>query len=202
MAENQRDNILNYTSDMMCRTGIRSISIDDICHELGMSKKTFYVYFSTKEELVDELLRKHEREIRKEIERKTKGVSILNLTRNLHQSLHSKKDVSQIPPLLYDLQKYYPMQLRGHLERSREIFRELFTDCLQRGVEEGLFRTDIDVLATGRVLASLHQIMCDKMSQAKNHPTIVSDSKMTMDIFMRGLVTAEGLTQILEHKDK
>ena len=41
---------------MFFRLGIRSVSIDDICHELGMSKKTFYVYFASKDELVEQLL--------------------------------------------------------------------------------------------------------------------------------------------------
>ena len=33
--------------------GIRSVSIDDICNELRISKKTFYRIFSKKEDLVE-----------------------------------------------------------------------------------------------------------------------------------------------------
>ena len=52
----QREHIIKTAGEMFFRLGIRSVSIDDICHELGMSKKTFYVYFSSKDELIECLL--------------------------------------------------------------------------------------------------------------------------------------------------
>ena len=56
MSEDQKCNIIKTAGDMFFRLGIRSVSIDDICHELGMSKKTFYVYFASKVELVSQML--------------------------------------------------------------------------------------------------------------------------------------------------
>ena len=54
--ENQKQQIIKTAGEMFFRIGIRSVSIDDICRELGMSKKTFYVYFAGKDELVAQLL--------------------------------------------------------------------------------------------------------------------------------------------------
>ena len=51
-----REHIIKTAGEMFFRLGIRSVSIDDICHELGMSKKTFYVYFESKDALIDQLL--------------------------------------------------------------------------------------------------------------------------------------------------
>ena len=56
MSEDQKCHIVKTAGEMFFRLGIRSVSIDDICRELGMSKKTFYVYFESKDELVAELL--------------------------------------------------------------------------------------------------------------------------------------------------
>ena len=53
---------------MFFRLGVRSVSIDDICHELGMSKKTFYVYFASKEELIDRMLQQNIDYIREKME--------------------------------------------------------------------------------------------------------------------------------------
>ena len=44
----------------MQQVGIRSVSVDDLCHEMGISKKTFYVYFPSKDDLVSEILQVHE----------------------------------------------------------------------------------------------------------------------------------------------
>jgi AcrR family transcriptional regulator len=57
MSQDQRAHIIKTAGELFFRLGIRSVSIDDICRELGMSKKTFYVYFGSKDELVEQLLR-------------------------------------------------------------------------------------------------------------------------------------------------
>ena len=41
MSEDQKVHIIKTAGELFFRLGIRSVSIDDICHELGMSKKTF-----------------------------------------------------------------------------------------------------------------------------------------------------------------
>ena len=58
-----RENILQVAIERMQQVGIRSVSVDDICHELGMSKKTFYVYFASKDDLVQAILQKHEQKV-------------------------------------------------------------------------------------------------------------------------------------------
>ena len=55
MSQDQKNNIIKTAGEMFFRLGIRSVSIDDICREFGMSKKTFYVYFASKDELIEEL---------------------------------------------------------------------------------------------------------------------------------------------------
>ena len=198
MAENQRENIILAASEKMRLLGIRSVSVDDLCHDLGISKKTFYVHFATKDALVDELLRRREQQLMEDVERKTKGKKMIDLLFDFIKVTKDLKDVRQVPALLYDLKKYYPKQLDAHLQRLKLINRDITARYLQQGIEEGLFRQDINVEVTARVLASLHQIMLDKLAAAQNHPSIVQDSKIGMDIFMRGLISAEGEKRIIE----
>lgn len=198
MSDNQRENIIQAASEKMRLLGIRSVSVDDLCRDLGISKKTFYVHFATKDALIDELLRRREQTLVEEVERKTKGRKVIDLLFDLIKVTKNLKDVRQIPPLLYDLKKYYPQQLQEHLQRLKLINRDITARYLQQGIEEGLFRQDINVEVTARVLASLHQILLDKLAAAQNHPSIVSDSKTAMDIFFRGLISEEGERMIRE----
>jgi len=201
MSENIREKILNTAADKMRLLGIRSVSIDDVCRDLGISKKTFYVYFETKETLVDALLRRREGEMITEVERKTRGKQVLDLLFDLIKMLKNLNDVRQIPPLVYDLKKYYPQQLEAHLQRLKLLNRDLVARFLQQGIDEQLFRSDIDVAATARVLASLHQVMMDKMAEATHHPNIIADSKVAIDIFFRGLISEQG-KQLIEARSK
>ena len=43
--------------DMFQRYGLRAMTMDDVCRELSMSKKTLYQYFSNKADLVDQAVR-------------------------------------------------------------------------------------------------------------------------------------------------
>jgi len=196
MAENLREKILVAASEKMRLLGIRSVSIDDICRDLGMSKKTFYVYFETKETLVDALLRRKEEQMLMEIERKASGRPVIDLLFDLIKMLKNLKDVRQIPPLVYDLKKYYPQQLAAHLQRLKMHNRDIVARFLQQGIDEHILRNDIDVPSTARVLASLHQILMDKMTAGDKHPTIIADAKVAIDIFFRGLVSEEGMKMI------
>ncbi|MDR0812125.1 MAG: TetR/AcrR family transcriptional regulator, partial [Paludibacter sp.] len=45
-----REKILNTSTAMFCEYGLKRVSIDDICNELRISKKTFYSIFKQKEE--------------------------------------------------------------------------------------------------------------------------------------------------------
>ena len=50
------ENILRKTGEMFLKFGIRSVSMDDICRELGISKKTLYQYVENKKELIKNTL--------------------------------------------------------------------------------------------------------------------------------------------------
>src|SRR5438270_3200105 len=48
-----KDRILVKSNELFNRYGIRSVSMDDIATQLGMSKKTLYQYYVDKDELVN-----------------------------------------------------------------------------------------------------------------------------------------------------
>lgn len=51
-----RNRIIAQAKNQFMRLGIRSVSMDDICSQLGISKKTIYQHFKDKDELVDIVL--------------------------------------------------------------------------------------------------------------------------------------------------
>src|SRR3982074_1681456 len=48
-----KERILTKADELFMQYGIRSVSMDDIATQLGISKKTIYQYFADKDELVD-----------------------------------------------------------------------------------------------------------------------------------------------------
>ena len=179
--------------------GIRSVSIDDICRELGISKKTFYVYFETKNLLIDELLHRKEQMLYDDVVRQSKGKSIADLLVHSMQIAKSGQDVRQMPSLFYDLKKYYPQQFEAHLKRLEECNRELLSRFLTRGKQEGIFREELDMELAAVLLAKLHQTMLNKLTTAKDKNLVARVSKYGVDLIFRGMISEEG-KKIIESK--
>src|SRR6202000_2790704 len=55
-----KERILSKAADLFMRYGIRSITMDEIASQLGISKKTIYQFFTDKDDLVSAVI---EREI-------------------------------------------------------------------------------------------------------------------------------------------
>ena len=51
-----KERIKIQATDLFMRYGIRSVSMDDIANNLGMSKKTIYQFYADKDELVDAVI--------------------------------------------------------------------------------------------------------------------------------------------------
>ena len=48
-----KERIIEQARELFIRLGIRSVSMDDIAGQIGMSKKTLYQHFEDKDELVE-----------------------------------------------------------------------------------------------------------------------------------------------------
>lgn len=124
--------------------GIRRISIDDICNELRISKKTFYRIFPKKEDLVEEAL-KYRNELA--IEKFKKMIRNKNAIDSLVATMKFIKDHidEECSSFFYDISKYYPSIFVRFQEYQSKRLRESFTSNLKQGIAEGFYREDLDV---------------------------------------------------------
>lgn len=137
--------ILQKTFDLFAKFGIRSISMDDICREMGISKKTLYTYVSSKEDLINKLLegqRIKQNEAILCVESKELNAidSLLEVSKTLH-----KKLVKVNPTMAYDLVKYYPEIFKKHSIDKRKILSKRIKSNISKGIEEGYYRSDLDI---------------------------------------------------------
>lgn len=194
-----KEKILSTATLRMQQVGIRSVSIDDLCHELGISKKTFYVHFSSKEDLVAAILITQEEKLKKDVqhlvEKKSVVQCIIDWTKIAKKT---EKQRHQAPPMLYDLQKYYPSIHNDHRIRVRSIIQEFLIQFLQKGQNEGIFRLEIDIEATAMLFVNA-QVMMMEHIEAQQLSTAERRlmSRNTMDILLRGVFTVEGLNTLI-----
>ena len=180
---------------MFFRLGIRSVSIDDICHELGMSKKTFYVYFESKDELVAQLLHSNVAYISNKMEELLQLHDFRQLVGKFlkHQEVE-KNDVRRVPQLVYDLKKYYPRQFADFQQECFQAQKDYIMRYLEQGREEGYVRANLNIELTATLFAKIHSdaIRDFEVIEAHGH-NMHQLGHTAMDIFVRGVLSEEGM---------
>ena len=195
MSQDQKQHIIKTAGDMFFRLGIRSVSIDDICHELGMSKKTFYVYFASKDELVEQLLQANIDYMASKMEGLLKTGDFKQLVAKFikHQEAE-KNDVRRVPQLVYDLKKYYPRQFAQFQVNCFETQKEYIQRYLEMGQKAGLVRANLNIELVAVLFAKIHSDAIRDFEEIEGHGHNMHQLGHTaMDVFVRGVLSEEGL---------
>jgi TetR/AcrR family transcriptional regulator, cholesterol catabolism regulator len=138
------EKIIIESATLFRKYGIRSLSMDDISRELGISKKTIYQYVPNKSALIELILEwvtKNNICLRTEKNHEANAIDDL-----LSFSLIIQKEANEsTPAILFDLQKYYPDVFKRFSVKKNELVFDHLKQNMLKGIEEGLYRTDLDV---------------------------------------------------------
>lgn len=195
MSENQRSHIIKTAGELFFRLGIRSVSIDDICHELGMSKKTFYVYFESKDALIEQMLQANLDYMAGKMEELVAMKDFRQLVKVFIKRQEAEKnDVRRVPQLVYDLKKYYPRQFADFQIKCFETQKKYIMQYLEQGVAQGLVRANLNIELTAVLFAKIHNdaIRDFEVIEAHNH-NMHQLAHTAMDVFVRGVLSEEGM---------
>lgn len=175
------------------RYGIRSITMDDIAREMGVSKKTIYQLFSDKQEMVAEIVRTHCQETSCQMQ------EVENQTVNAVESLligtsHMRQQMSQMhPTFLYDLQKYMPGAWQTFVEFKERVIITTLEGNIRRGQAEGLFRADANPEVLARLRLEQVQMAFDPTIFPSDQFQLANVQEQFIMHYIRGLVTPRGL---------
>jgi TetR/AcrR family transcriptional regulator, cholesterol catabolism regulator len=147
------ERILKGSEELFLQSGIRSVTMDDIARNLGISKKTIYHYFTDKNELVNILVDKRLKEDCDQL--RALISSSENMIEELVTMTKGAEDVfSRINPIVvHDLQKYYPEAWMRFQTFKAEFLISTLEKLLFKGIQQGYIRPDADakILAIMRV---------------------------------------------------
>ena len=156
-----RTQLIETATEMYMRLGIRSVSMDDIAREMAVSKKTLYTVVSNKEALVDLVFTEdtcRDMEVMKANRDKSRD-AIDELLMNSRYHIREMRDVA--PATLNDLQKYYPSVWGNQIRSHQEYFEQSIQENLERGMDEGLYRDNIDSAIIAKFFVASVLMMVD-----------------------------------------
>ena len=144
----RRDELLELAATMFAERGLRATTVRDIADSAGILSGSLYHHFSSKEEMVDEVLRgfldwlfeRYEQIVAEEpnpLER-LKGLFMASFEAIEHR--HAQVVIYQ------DEAKRLADQERfSYVEKRNQEQRKMWLDLLNQGIEDGYFRPDIDI---------------------------------------------------------
>ncbi len=154
MHSEEKLQMLERVGKLYQRYGIKSVTMDDVARELGISKKTLYQYVSDKTDLVSQVIDLQIADadgcIRAVINREMNAIEeLLALNRHINQML---KEIN--PYMEYDLHKYYPpVYERLNVMRRDRMYDHILQNLL-KGKKEGLYRQELDEKIIARFYVS------------------------------------------------
>lgn len=197
-----RDRIQQKAEELFNRYGIRSVTMDEIAGQLGISKKTIYQWFEDKDELVAavfERLMNHSKELCSiDKERSHNAIHEIFLGLQMTEEILATMN----PAILYDLEKYHPKVFQQFIEYKNTFLYNLIVDNLERGVKEELYRADInvEVLARYRIANIMVAFNLDVFPKHRFH---IMEVEEEIEVhFISGIATAKGLKLIQKYRQQ
>ena len=198
----QREKLLKGATELFMRYGLRSVSMDDIARQLGVSKKTIYQYFTDKDDMVATVVKSHmggqQRQF-DEITHISKDAvdEMVRLSYCLKESMRETN-----PTVLYDMQKYHPRAWGEWLSFKNKVIRESIVRNLRSGMAEGYFRADLhlDIIANMRLEAV--QMGFDQSIFPRDKYSLPDVQVQLFEHFVQGVLTDKGRALYQQYKEK
>lgn len=197
-----KERILVKSNELFNRYGIRSVSMDDIAAQLGMSKKTLYQYYTDKDELVNAVF-----DIILDINKNNCTECTKKGDNAIHEVFLSFDIMAEMlktmnPSVLFDMQKYHPTAYRKFDDFKNGFLYRIIKGNLERGLKEELYREEIDtdILSRYRLHTVLLSFNPDVFPSNKTNPVYIE--QQLIECFLYGLATPKGYKLIHKYKNQ
>ena len=173
--------------------GYSALTMDDLARDLGVSKKTLYVSFRSKEAIVRTVFDEFAAGIRAEADRSLADRSLKFAEKLRGFALGMMERLSQVSPeVLHDLQQYAPLLHRYVEQLRRRNIPYIFGRFIEEGQIAGAVRDDINPsFAAEYYLHAMQGMMHpETLQRLRVRPEAVLDQAMR--IFFGGLLTSTG----------
>ncbi|RLD46596.1 MAG: hypothetical protein DRI86_02765 [Bacteroidetes bacterium] len=136
--------LIKRSLKLYMKYGIRSVSMDDVAHELSVSKKTLYQMVKDKTDLVDQCIMLISEMT--DMSGFCMDPKMNVIEKHIFIYKHITRMLSEINPSFeFDLKKYYPEQHLLFIKNRRQHIYDKMRIDLKQGIEEGYFREDINI---------------------------------------------------------
>jgi TetR/AcrR family transcriptional regulator, cholesterol catabolism regulator len=196
------EKILNKSAEMFMRYGVRSVSMDDISRELGMSKKTLYQFAANKEDLINMTLENHFAQEKQFCTNVLEGTEhaieeMLLLAKHLIETMRDTNHA-----VLFELKKYYPEAFKMVEDyRNTFIYNNILSN-IKKGIRQGLYRKDFKPELIARFYTAKFELLFNPAFDTFKEFSISDINRESIIYHIRGIASEKGLEYLNENLKK
>ena len=196
----KREIVIRRAAEMIAELGVKSLRVDDLAHDLGVSKRTLYEMFGDKEELLYHslkfLFQKEADEVQQVVAEPQSGIpALFDMFDAMMERGATRKRVME------NLAKFYPMLYERVMTENRDYGLAVLREKLMALVKEGLISemVNIDLSITMFYYTSMGLMRRHGRLVLPNGVTEQDAFRYTIVNFFRGIATLKGVEQIDEY---
>ena len=188
-----KNKIISKCEELFLELGFKNVTMDDIAYAMGISKKTIYIHFSNKTELIENVVFSVLEFFHKNIEQINKEAvnpieELYDIKMFVMNYLKNERGSTQ-----FQLKKYYPKIFEQLEVKKFEKMHSSVEKGLKKGIKLNLFRDNIDVGFISRVyfMGMTGIRNTDVFSEEDFSKNYLMESYL--EYHLRAIVTAKGL---------
>ncbi len=192
--------ILKGAEELFFRYGLKSITMDDIAKYLGMSKRTIYENYPTKDSIVSALLTVQREKSINDIDTYRKKSK--DAVEEIFMTMQQIKGMANMmnPRLLFELKKFHSKVWQEFQDFKQHVILQCVTDNIKRGIKQGVYRKDIDVDALSRLRVEQLELAWNPEIFPPSRYDITKIQLSFLDHFMHGIANTKGHQLIEKYK--
>src|SRR6266436_391044 len=175
--------------------GFRSVTMDDLAEELGISKKTLYAHFPSKIELLEAVLADKFASVEAKLNAITRAHPH-DFARALHELLtNTQRELDEIkPPFVRDMRQKAPHVFKVIERRRAALIERFFGKLFIEGQRAGMVRKDVPAKLTIEILLAIVQAIMNPLKMEELGMTPKEGFAGILKIILEGALTRRGPT--------
>ena len=195
-----KDRIKEKADELYRRYGVKSVTMDEIASQLGVSKKTIYQSYKDKNELVDAVI--------DDMLEYNKGCCTTsrnqasNAVQEVYLGMESLQEMldNMNPSILYDIERGHPQTFKKFKEFKYNFLFELMKENIERGKKEGLYREEINAEFICKVRIETIMLAFNEEIFPKHQYSLVYIQQQLLEYYLYAMVTPKGYKLITKYQ--
>src|SRR6188472_4597220 len=187
-----RQRIVHAARSHFFSHGFRSVTMDDLVNELGISKKTLYAHFPGKIDLLEAVLADKFQGVEAMLKEVTRAPHDFPAT--LQEMLaETQRELDEIkPPFVRDMRQKAPQVFQVIERRRAALFQQYFGNLLLAGQRAGMVRKDVPANLIIEILLAIVQAIMNPAKMEKLGMMPKEGFAGILRIVLEGALTPKG----------